>query len=289
MSHTRQYLETLSALEQAGRPFVAVTLVDAVGSTPQDVGAKMLVDAAGLVLGTVGGGRVEQRALTVAAELLAADSRAGGSRFVEWNLQRDIGMTCGGAVKLYFELCGVSSWRIAVFGAGHVAQSLVRILLPLHCQLICLDPRQEWLDRLPNDPRLQLRRTDDLAAEVDTLALDDFVICMTMGHRTDRPILERIFKSGRQFAFLGVIGSQAKRKVLVRELRDAGVPAERSEQFVCPIGLPVGNNQPHEIAISIAAQLLQVRDVRRPAHAPPADAAVEPSTFDAAERQDDSA
>jgi xanthine dehydrogenase accessory factor len=59
---------------------------------------------------------------------------------------------------------------------------------------------------------------------------------------------------------LGVIGSRAKRKVLLRELQAAGVPPEVADQFECPIGLPLGNNQPNEIAISVAAQLLQRRD-----------------------------
>ena len=83
---------------------------------------------------------------------------------------------------------------------------------------------------------------------------------MTMGHKTDRPVLERIFREGRKFPYLGVIGSDAKRKVLVRELQEAGIGDELSQQFECPIGLPLGNNQPAEIAISVIAQLIQRRD-----------------------------
>ncbi len=51
---------------------------------------------------------------------------------------------------------------------------------------------------------------------------------MTMGHATDRPILEEIFRQGREFPFLGVIGSQAKRAVLLKELAAAGIPAEQT-------------------------------------------------------------
>ncbi len=61
-------------------------------------------------------------------------------------------------------------------------------------------------------------------------------------------------------AYLGVIGSQAKRKVLVRELKEDGIPADLADSFRCPIGLPLGTNQPGEIAVSIAAELIQVRD-----------------------------
>ena len=103
-------------------------------------------------------------------------------------------------------------------------------------------------------------QVDDLPQAVDQLTDEDFVVCMTMGHRTDGPILQRILREARSVAFLGVIGSQAKRKVLVRELQEAGVEPALAEQFECPIGLPLGNNQPQEIAISVAAQLLQRRD-----------------------------
>ena len=97
----------------------------------------------------------------------------------------------------------------------------------------------------------------ELVAELPN---DAFVICMTMGHATDRPILEEIFRQGRSFPFLGVIGSKAKRAVLVKELTTAGIAPETAELFHCPIGLELGTNQPGEIAISVVAQLIQERD-----------------------------
>ena len=57
---------------------------------------------------------------------------------------------------------------------------------------------------------------------------------MTMGHATDRPILEEIFRQGRKFPFLGVIGSKAKRAVLVKELAAAGIPADEAERVPLP-------------------------------------------------------
>jgi len=93
--------EQLVALETEGVAFVLVTLVDALGSTPQDAAAKMLVTAEGLHSGTVGGGKVEAAALRLAAEVLEkGDSKP---RFVSWTLKGDVGMTCGGSVKFYFE------------------------------------------------------------------------------------------------------------------------------------------------------------------------------------------
>ena len=105
----------------SGRPFAAVTLVEAIGSTPQDAGSKMLVDADGIVFGTVGGGRLENQAIGFAQQLLSGENQRQRA-LEEWNLQRDVGMTCGGVVKLYFEAYNRHTWRIVLFGAGHVAQ-----------------------------------------------------------------------------------------------------------------------------------------------------------------------
>ncbi len=253
------FIEKLAELSRTGQPFVCVTLVQAIGSTPQDAGSKMLVGTDGLLFGTIGGGRVELKALQHVSEMLA-DRRDDQPSLVEWNLQRDVGMTCGGVVKLYFEAYNLHDWHIVLFGAGHVAQALVSCLLSLHCRVTCIDPRRQWLDLLPNSPRLIKIQTDDMAAEVQHIRPTDFVLCMTMGHRTDRPILEAIMQSDLALPYLGVIGSQAKRKVLVRELTASGIPDDTAQSFRCPIGLKLGSNQPGEIAISVTAELIQCRD-----------------------------
>jgi xanthine dehydrogenase accessory factor len=259
MPTTHGFIEKLAELSQSGAPFVSVTMVEAIGSTPQDTGTKMLVNARGLVFGTVGGGKVESRAIGLAQEMLR-EKVAPTGRLVEWNLQRDVGMTCGGVVKLYFEAYNHRTWRIVVFGAGHVAQALVRCLLEMECQVVCVDPRADWLAKLPQSGKLQKLQLSNMAEYAAQLVDDDFIVCMSMGHATDRPVLEAIFRQGARPAYLGVIGSAAKRKVMIRELTEAGITPDMADQFRCPIGLSLGTNQPGEIAISVAAELIQVRD-----------------------------
>jgi xanthine dehydrogenase accessory factor len=86
-----------------------------------------------------------------------------------------------------------------------------------------------------------------------------FLLCLTKGHASDRPVLQRALAE-RKFPFVGVIGSDAKAKVLQKELITAGLSPKRAKEFHCPVGLPFGNNDPREIALSIAAQLLTERD-----------------------------
>lgn len=254
------YIQRYAELADSGVPFVSVTMVDAVGSTPQDAGSKMLVTAEGLFHGTVGGGRVEAKAIDHALAMLNDKSdKPRHTDFADWNLRKDVGMTCGGTVKLYFEAVNHRAWRVVIFGAGHVTQALVKLLTTLPCRVTCIDPRPEWLAKLPGAPNVQTITTDDPPAQVAPLPDDAFVVCMTRGHKTDLPVLTEIFRQNRVFPYLGVIGSKSKAAVLRRELTEAGI-AEAQQVFHCPLGLPIGTNHPGEIAVSIAAQLLEVRD-----------------------------
>jgi xanthine dehydrogenase accessory factor len=170
-------------------------------------------------------------------------------------------MTCGGSVKLYFEphLARHAGWSIVIFGAGHIAQALVPVLLPLPCSLMVCDARNEWLDRLPRAPNLRVIAHGSPADLVPTLPAHAFVLCMTEGHATDRPILQRLLTPA-VFPYIGVIGSDAKAAVLRKELIAGGLSADAAARFHCPVGLDFGTNHPHEIALSIAAQLLTERD-----------------------------
>lgn len=252
------FYEQLVALENEGTAFVLVTLVEAIGSTPQDAGAKILVTAAGLHAGTVGGGRVEAKAVELGTALLAESSPS--PRLVAWTLKGDVGMTCGGSVKFYLEPHGGTAlWNIVVFGAGHVAQALIPALLPLPCRVTCIDSRQDWLAKLPEAANLKRVLAAEPHASLPGVPDGSFLVVMTQGHTTDRPILKRALTE-RSFPFIGVIGSDSKAEILRRELAAEGVPAELSARFHCPIGLRFGSNHPHEIALSIAAQLVAERD-----------------------------
>jgi xanthine dehydrogenase accessory factor len=99
-----------------------------------------------------------------------------------------------------------------------------------------------------------------MPAMVESLDEDSFVLCITMGHTTDKPILLEILKQNKKLPYLGVIGSKAKAERLKKDVLEAGLAAELQNAFYCPIGIDIGTNHPQEIAISIIAQLIQERD-----------------------------
>ena len=249
----------MQALLEEGTSFVCVTLVDIKGSTPRAQGGRMLVTASGLCSGTVGGGLVEAKALEFSQEFLQQNELSGQTKFVQWNLNRDIGMSCGGSVKLYFERFNTNTWKIMIFGAGHVAQALIPLLLKLDCQLTCYDTRREWLDKLPESPKLNKLCVDNLEDNVEQTSEKAFVLIMTQGHRSDFYVAQRFLKRNAQ-PFIGVIGSRSKAATLKRELKKEGLGEEKTKHLFCPLGFSLGGNHPQEIAVSITAQLLYERD-----------------------------
>ena len=250
----------IDELHKQGKPFVIITLVSSRGHAPQDPGAKALVTSEGLQFGTVGGGKVEAKAIAHSKNLISEPSAQSVPQLLTWNLTTDVGMTCGGEVTFLFEPVTTRPWNIAVFGAGHVAQALVRVLANLDCRVDCIDSRQEWLEKLPEAPNLRKVYIDKPSDHVQTLSPSHFFVVMTQGHATDLPILKEIFNLYTNPAYVGAIGSDVKARILKADLAKADVSPAQLERFHSPIGLDLGSNHPYEIAISIAAQLIQERD-----------------------------
>jgi len=257
-------LREIERLHREGVPFCVITIVDGRGSIPQIVGATAIFTRDGLSYGTVGGGALEAACREEARELLAA-AEPVRNRFRRCNLQRDLGMTCGGEVALYYEVHRRElDWNIVIFGAGHVAQSLCRFLVELDCRLTCVDTRAEWLDRLPRSSKLAPIRVSDFSEGVDQIVPGADVIVMTMGHGSDLPILKALAARDSVIGHLGVIGSDAKAQIVRRELAEAGVPRAFIDRIVCPVGDKLGNNTPAEIAVGIVSQLLRLRQTEHP-------------------------
>ncbi len=254
---SKTILEKILELRERGSPFVVATLVKTKGSAPQEVGAKIIVGPEGYIDGTVGGGKVEERVIFHAKNMLKT---AESFDYSEWNLQTDIKMTCGGVVSFFFERVQARpTWEIAVFGAGHVSQELIRTLLKLECSITCIDPRADWLDKLPEHHKLKKIQTESMKDVVSELHPDTFIVSMTMGHAFDLPILTEAMKRN-VFPYVGAIGSDSKAAVLRSDLKKNGVSDEKIKALYCPIGEPFGNNTPAEIALSVTAQLIKFRD-----------------------------
>ncbi len=257
--HDRAFLEESARLQREGVAYCTVTIVDARGSIPQEIGASALFGESGLMSGTVGGGRLEARCADVARALLA--TRSGSrTRFERLSLHADLGMTCAGEVTLYYEAHHPEdSWNIAVFGAGHVAQKLCRFLAEFDCHTTCIDTREDWLARLPVSSRLEPIRVARFTDGVEAVRDGTVVVVMTMGHLTDIPIVEALALKNVRMPYLGVIGSKSKAALMRRQLHKAKLPQQFIDAIVCPVGDKIGGNTPPEVALGVLSQLVRQR------------------------------
>lgn len=254
-----QLLQEAMRIYDEGAPLCTVTVASARGSVPQEIGAKALVGSDGLICGTIGGGRVEAHGLAKARELLqpGINTRA----FLETvNLNKDLGMTCGGEMTLFYEVYRPDfAWRVVIFGAGHISQRLCRLLIELDCRIVCFDTRPEWIERLPHSGKLERRLVAAFPDGAEAVPPGASVLVITMGHATDVPVLEALSRREVEAAFIGVVGSASKAAVLRRELRERALPEDFIGHVTCPLGERIGGNTPADIAVSVLAELVRVR------------------------------
>jgi xanthine dehydrogenase accessory factor len=250
------WLAELARLEAEGTAAVLVTVLRTEGSTPREPGAKLVVTAEA-ISGSVGGGQLELTAIGLAREILASLAPDRGPVLRELPLGPALGQCCGGAVTLLFERLIPPRWRVALFGAGHVGTALVRLLGGLACRVDWIDERSGLFPAaLPAGVRAVV--SDDPEGEVARLPPGADVLIMTHSHALDQRIVEAAL-ARPDLRLVGLIGSRTKRERFLARLEHRGFSPEARARLTCPIGLPgVGGKRPAEIAIAVAAQLLQL-------------------------------
>lgn len=248
----------LSALSAERQRFILVTVIERGGSTPRGVGAQMIVTG-DKNYGTIGGGALEYQAIKQSLKVLNQDPQTNPISYLEFHLSHDLGMCCGGQVNIMLHDYPPSP-RLIIFGAGHVGQALAQIASFSDFNILVIDDREEWIDpqRFPDSTELICNDAEHALREL-SLGMGDYVVVTTYDHALD----ERIISSLTKFSltYLGLIGSQAKwlrfQKRLRIELKDT-IRVERLENTHCPMGLPIKAETPHEIAISIMAEVISV-------------------------------
>ena len=254
------FYSVCSQLSNDQESFVVVTLINIRGSAPGEIGKKLVVTNSGYHWGTVGGGKVEAYAIQKAQDFLKIESTLG-CQILTLNLQKDIGMSCGGEVSLLFEIHLFNRLYIRIFGAGHIAQELVPLLSKVSgVQIDVIDSRTEWLNKIPQRNNVFKILLDHPMDRVKDCSESDYFICVTKGHDTDLPILRQIFEIHKAPRFVGVIGSEVKAQKIKMDLKNLGVVKEQIEQIHCPLGLFKSSNDPYEISISILAQILNLKN-----------------------------
>lgn len=254
----RDVYRALAQVRVARRPAVLATVVESVGSTPQEAGAKLLLAGDGQQAGTIGGGAIEARVLDEARALLAAAGAGGGAtKLVALNLTTELGMCCGGTMTVFLERVTLPA-RLVVLGAGHIAQPLVELAGRVGFVTAVIDGREAWADpaRFPAGTEVLC---DDPEAALSELSLDTdtAVVVVTHHHPLDQALVRAL--SGSRAGFFGLVGSEGKRTKFLQRLRAQGLPDEALARLRSPLGVAIGAVTPEEIALSIVAELVAWR------------------------------
>jgi len=253
----REVFAAVAAALERGEPAALVTIVSTTGSTPQRVGAKMLVFGDGRIVGTIGGGCYENDAFGKARE--AIQSRA--PQLVHYELDDDFaqetGLVCGGQMDVYIEPIEPSP-ELYIVGAGHVGFHLARVAQEVGFRVHVADDREKFAnaERFPTATEIVV---DDIPSWIARTAIPAhaYVVIVTRGHTNDLEALRAL--APRELRYLGLIGSRAKVARIYDELSAAHMPPELLTRVHAPIGLDIGAVTPQEIAVSILAELIAVK------------------------------
>jgi xanthine dehydrogenase accessory factor len=244
------------ALER-GEPAALVTIVSTTGSTPQRVGAKMLVFGDGRIIGTIGGGCYENDAFGKAREAITHRR----PQLVRYELSDDFaqetGLICGGQMDVYIEPIEPSP-ELYVIGAGHVGFHLARLAHEVGFRVRVVDDREKFANR-ERFPQADQIIIEDIPAWIEKTPLPPhaYVVIVTRGHNNDLDALRAL--APRDLRYLGLIGSRAKVARIYGALTEEAMPAEILKTVHAPIGLEIGAVTPQEIAVSILAELIAVK------------------------------
>jgi xanthine dehydrogenase accessory factor len=240
-----------------GEPAALVTIVATTGSTPQRVGAKMLVFGDGRMVGTIGGGCYENDAFWKARETITARK----PQLVHYELSDDFaeetGLICGGQMDVYIEPIEPSP-ELYVIGAGHVGTHLAHLAQEVGFHVHVVDDREKFAnrDRFPAATEVLTEDIPEWLARTN-LTPNAYVVIVTRGHTNDLEALRAL--APRDLRYLGLIGSRAKVARIYDALTADGMPAEHLKKVHAPIGLDIGAVTPQEIAVSILAELIAVK------------------------------
>ncbi len=247
----------LLAIEENQESAALCTVVASQGSTPRHVGSKMLVYPDGTFIGTVGGGDLEHR-VQDEAWMAIADGRP---RLLSYNMsdpsRGDPGV-CGGQVEVFVEPI-LPSPLLVVIGAGHVGKAVVHLAKWLGFRVAVSDDRAEFCTP-ESTPGADAYYPVPMEKLPDQLKITPrtFIVITSRGSSVDAAGLPPLLAS--RAAYIGVIGSRRRWATTVKALKARGVSAKQIQKVHSPMGLELNAETPEEIAVSILAEILMLRD-----------------------------
>lgn len=247
---------TAAELEKQNIPFALANIIETRGIAPRH-SAQMLIKADGSITGTIGGGMLERYVIEQAVEAVAL----GESRIVTGSMTspgpQTLEINDGSAVRVLISVFGQRSHLVLV-GAGHVSRAVARIAHTLGFTISVLDSHAPNLDATYFPPRSALIHHDDLAAGLDQMVIDRNSYVVVATNREERAAVHQLV--GFDMRYLGILAGHTRTQKLFDYLRKQNVAQARIDAIHAPVGLDVGAETPEEIAVSVLAEILAVKN-----------------------------
>jgi len=229
-------------------------VIETRGSTPRKEGSKMIVFPDGSVYGSIGGGSVEKDVAVKAVELISAGKPAKFS----FQLEDDLGMHCGGFMEVYIEPINPLQ-KLYIFGGGHIGKAVVKFARDFDFSISVFDPREDIFSDPVFDVCNCIRKDYFQAIEEAVFDENTYIVIVTPKHIYDEEILVKVAR--KPHAYLGMLGSRRKVEMAEKRFLDENLlTAEEIKKIDMPIGIPFRVQTPQEIAVSILARLIDVRN-----------------------------
>lgn len=154
--------------------------------------------------------------------------------------------------------------QLFIIGGGHCALALSKLMRSMDFYIRVYDDRKELKTMAENNEAQEKHFVDDYA-ELNTLipsGVHHYIVVMTFGYRTDDVAIRAIIE--KEFKFFGVLGSRAKIEKMMNEYRGQGIKEEFLQRIHAPVGLLIKSQTPEEIAVSIAAAIIHVKNRNAP-------------------------
>jgi xanthine dehydrogenase accessory factor len=253
MQSKPEWLKQLNNFLIRGEPLAVLTITDVKGSSPRATGAKMIVNSQGRLWGTIGGGKLEDLAISDALNILKGNL----THKFQYPLSEKAGQCCGGSVEILIEPLNTSP-QLYIFGAGHVGTALANTTVNTVFDIHVIDERAEWC-LSPAIHQNVLREAISPLEYINTHTWNttrSWCVVMTHDHGLDQALVQNLAKLNLRY--LGLIGSQTKWRRFRNRLFKEGLSEDQLTSVHCPIGIDIGGETPQEIAISISAEIIKL-------------------------------
>jgi xanthine dehydrogenase accessory factor len=258
--------EEIAKLRREGKRAALATIIQVRGSVPSFETAKILVHEDGSTVGTVGGGCVENDVWKAARQVMFEERPRRLLFDLTDSSNLETGLICGGKVEIFIEPI-LAIPTAYIFGAGHISKSISKIATLAGFNTVIIDNRAQFAnaERFPEAVEIYSNAFEEAFDKIKPNEFS-YLVIVTRGHLEDQNVLRWAVRT--QARYIGMIGSQFKRKTIFQNLQEEGIAEAQLSRVFSPMGVDIQAILPEEIAVSVVAQLIAIRRSRPVAAGP---------------------